>query len=118
MDFDPNAEPRPQAPTWATYVPSRSGKKFKVYTNRGHALTSCVGLPVSVLYRWLDHQWVEVSRFDRRERDACDVCGAEIDDRRTYGRTVWSRDEKGRIEDLPRLLLVCGYDCQKKALKK
>ena len=72
LDFNPNKLP----PTieWATYVPDRTtAPKFKVHTNRGHALNALTG--IGILFRFVDGRWVEVYRCDDDEyAHKCDVC--------------------------------------------
>lgn len=77
--FDPNDTKQPEAPSWATYVPGRSGKAFKVYTKRAHALNSFTYAANAILYRRDGDQWVEVHRVEEDRQNwgggRC-ACGA------------------------------------------
>lgn len=78
-DFDPNDRKSPQAPTWATYIPSRRTKPFKVYVNRGHALNAFQYQPDGILYEFVDGGWVERARLEGfQPADYCDDCGTYL----------------------------------------
>lgn len=67
MDYDPNLKDKPKVPRWATYVPDRrSGGKFKIHTNLGHAKNAFQGQRDAILYEWMpdDDMWVERARIE------------------------------------------------------
>jgi len=74
-DFDPNNLKRRDM-IWATYFPDRK-PPFKVYSNRGHALSSFMYRESGVLYNMIDDKWVEVYKLEPREERVthCELCG-------------------------------------------
>ncbi len=92
MDFDPNALPKPIKPEWATYIPTRRGKKFKIHNGRGQAVNALNYLmrhQEGILYRLMNDQWVEVDRLEKKLE--CDKCGAKFKTTTLDG-GVWPRE--------------------------
>ena len=85
MAFDPNSQPSPKQPEWASYIEDRR-PKFKMHANRGQALQAAAYYPRSTqIFRWDSDEgkWIEVwngvvrdqSYMGRRGGDTCERCG-------------------------------------------
>lgn len=78
IDFDPNETNKPQAPQWATYFPDRR-PKFKVHSNRGHAINAFQGRYTGVLYEWHEGTWVDQLQIYRDGRPkTCPKCSKDL----------------------------------------
>lgn len=123
MDFNPNKPAQTKEYFWATYIPDRR-PQFKMYAQRGHALSAFKYRDNGILYTWdkKKEEWTEVYRLENDTKpDNCENCGAPIkvwrksavigtDGYWTYpGERVWV-DKK---TDHPRLIHVC-YDCERR----
>ncbi len=67
----------PQSSSWATYAPRRN-PKFKLHSNRGHALNAAKSLGEYIILQYVDNNWIEVCRLEHAASRRCDVCGSEI----------------------------------------
>ena len=99
MAFDPNSQPSPKQPEWASYIEDRR-PKFKMHANRGQALQAAAYYPRSTqIFRWDSDEgkWIEVwngvvrdqSYMGRRGGDTCERCGNSTMHTSSYERAIF-----------------------------
>lgn len=124
LQFDPNDKSSPKAPEWATYIPDRN-PQWKVYTQRGHALSSFQYKKDVILYQWMTvternelGKWVEVYRIEDWKPDTrCFDCTVStiregyggLD--RGWGPGMYNAGRRAWEQDPLRIVTVCD-DCK------
>lgn len=116
MDFDPNDQPVPVIPKWATFVPGRY-PNFKMHKQPTHAKSAISTHGKGVLYEHVDGKWVERANTDSPDQDVCGVCGESTwREYKGWGDQTYRNNraqiafKKGTLE----LTRVCSYSCKDK----
>lgn len=118
MKFNPNLPAKTKQFFWATFIPDRA-PKFKMYSQRGHALNSFQYREDGILYEWdaEREEWTEVYRLTAKQKSThCENCGEVTQDsHRLLGGSYLNRGHHVWIDketDFPRLIWAC-YDCER-----
>jgi hypothetical protein len=103
LDFNPNTPAKTKHYFWATFIPDRH-PKFKMYSQRGHALASLQYRDKAIIFKWDQDkdEWVEKFRREKspNPKDYCNGCDTYLVNTSPYsgqsyniGNLYWRGDD-------------------------